>query len=242
MSTNPFNADLDAVQILNKVYNPTDDTLRVDATVSAVIGTVVIAATTSTIAIQGQVSGHLAEVTSAGSLKIDLEQVGGAAVSLGSKTSAASIPVVIASDQASLPLPTGAATSANQTTANSSLATIVTNTTNAGTPTVSGTVIAKLAAPIAGTVTNAQRTIGITAVRATVSGSAPASTRTLLAITADAASTAKFYIGSSSVSASGATSGIQFTSSQPVIFSNDAADYWIISDTAGQLVDFLEQA
>lgn len=43
---------------------------------------------------------------------------------------------------ASLPLPTGAATSANQSTEISSLATIATNTTNAGTPTVSGTVTA----------------------------------------------------------------------------------------------------
>lgn len=67
----------------------------------------------------------------------------------GQNTSANSAPVVIASDQSpvpttisSLPLPAGAATSANQTTANSSLATIVTNTTNAGTPVVSGTVTA----------------------------------------------------------------------------------------------------
>lgn len=43
---------------------------------------------------------------------------------------------------ASLPLPTGAATSTLQGTANSSLATIATNTTNAGTPVVSGTVTA----------------------------------------------------------------------------------------------------
>lgn len=40
----------------------------------------------------------------------------------------------------SLPLPSGASTSALQTTGNSSLATIATNTTNAGTPVVSGTV------------------------------------------------------------------------------------------------------
>lgn len=40
----------------------------------------------------------------------------------------------------SLPLPTGASTSANQTTEISYLSTIATNTTNAGTPTVSGTV------------------------------------------------------------------------------------------------------
>ena len=210
MPTNPFNADLDTPQILNKVYNPTDDTLRVDATVTAVIGDVVIDAATSSVAIEGRVSGNLAEVTPAGALKTDLEQVGGAAVSLGQKASVASIPVVISSDQPAVP--------------------------------ISGTVIAKLASPVAGTITQSQRTIGTTAVRATVSGSAPSPTRTVLAITADAASTAKFYIGSSTVTASGATTGIQFTSSQPVIFSNDAADYWIISDTAGQLVDFMEQS
>lgn len=107
---------------------------------------------------------------------------------------------------------------------------------------ISGTVTAKLAAPTAGTVTQAARTIGTTATRATVTGSAPSATRTVLAITADAASTAKFYIGSSSVTNTGATAGIQFDSTQPVIFSNDAADYYIISDTAGQTVYFMEQA
>lgn len=68
---------------------------------------------------------------SAGTLNTNLTEVGGAAISLGQKTSAASLPVVIASDQstlpisaASLPLPTGAATSALQTTGNSSLSTI----------------------------------------------------------------------------------------------------------------------
>lgn len=58
----------------------------------------------------------------------NISEFGGASVSLGSKTSAASIPVVIASDQGTLPLPTGAATSALQTTGNTSLASIATNT------------------------------------------------------------------------------------------------------------------
>lgn len=55
---------------------------------------------------------------------VNLSAVGGAAISEGQKLMAASLPVVIASDQstlpisaASLPLPTGAATSANQTNA-----------------------------------------------------------------------------------------------------------------------------
>lgn len=72
----------------------------------------------------------------------NIAQFGGTSVSLGSHVSASSMPVVIASDQAaipvtgtffqatqpvsavSLPLPTGASTSANQTTANSSLSSI----------------------------------------------------------------------------------------------------------------------
>lgn len=104
-----------------------------------------------------------------------------------------------------------------------------------------GHLLTGLVAPPVGTVTQAGRTIGTTAVRATVTGSAPLLTRTVLAITADAASTAKFYIGSATVTSSGATAGIQFTSSQPVVFSNDAADYYIISDTAAQTVYFMEQ-
>lgn len=67
----------------------------------------------------------------------------------GQATSANSAPVVVASDQSaipvsatSLPLPTGAATAANQSTEISSLATIASNTTNSGTPVVSGSVTA----------------------------------------------------------------------------------------------------
>lgn len=151
-------------------------------------------------------------------------------------------------------LPTGASTSANQTT-------IITNQTNASQKTqivdgsgnvdtikaatiqstTADTALVTTPRPTVGTITQSLRTIGTTALRATVSGSAPAATRSLLAITADAASTAKFYIGSSTVTSSGATAGIQFTSTQPVIFNNDAADYWIISDTAGQSVYFMEQ-
>ncbi len=79
--------------------------------------------------------GAVLTTPDAGSLQnVNLTEVGGAAVSLGQKTSSASIPVVIASDDtvaisaSSLPLPTGAATSALQTSGNSSLTTIATNT------------------------------------------------------------------------------------------------------------------
>jgi hypothetical protein len=70
----------------------------------------------------------------------NLTQVGGAAVSLGIKTSANSIPVVLASDEAtlpvsaaSLPLPAGAATSALQTTINTTLGTPAQETGNLAT-------------------------------------------------------------------------------------------------------------
>ena len=48
----------------------------------------------------------------------------------GSATSANSLPVVIASDQSGLPLPTGASTAANQSAGNASLVTVATNTAN----------------------------------------------------------------------------------------------------------------
>lgn len=69
-----------------------------------------------------------------GTLNVNISEYGGTPTTLGQKTSAASQPVVIASDQstlpisaASLPLPAGAATSANQTTEITALGTI--NTT-----------------------------------------------------------------------------------------------------------------
>jgi len=61
-------------------------------------------------------------VTPSGTQNVNLTQVGGSGISEGQKTMANSIPVAIASDQSavpvsasSLPLPTGASTSANQT-------------------------------------------------------------------------------------------------------------------------------
>jgi hypothetical protein len=69
-----------------------------------------------------------------GTLSVNLTEVGGAAIALGQTTMSASLPVAIASNQstlpisaASLPLPTGAATSANQSTEITALGTI--NTT-----------------------------------------------------------------------------------------------------------------
>lgn len=75
------------------------------------------------------VSGTVTTVPPANASE-NLNQVGGAAITLGQKTMAASVPVVLASDEstlpisaASLPLPAGAATSALQSTINTTLGT-----------------------------------------------------------------------------------------------------------------------
>jgi len=98
------------------------------------------------------------------------------------------------------------------------------------------------ATPTAGTVTQAAITVGLTAIRVTVTGSAPSSTRSVLVVNPDSASLAKFYIGSSGVTSSGATRGIQFLGGDQIAFNSDAGDYYIISDTAAQTVYILEQA
>lgn len=170
-------------------------------------------------------------------------------------------------------LPTGASTSALQTTGNTSLATIATNTgaaTPAGTNIIGkvgidqttpgttngvqvnaalpagtnniGIVSAQAATPTAKTVTQAAITVGTTAVRCTVSGSAPASTRVVLGVTPDNGSAANFFIGSSTVTSTGATRGIEIAAGQSFIANNDAGDYWIVSSTASQTVYIMEQS
>lgn len=73
---------------------------------------------------------------------VNLVQVSGVAITLGQKLMAASLPVVLASDETvpisavALPLPAGAATSANQTTEIASLASIDTHVTNIDTNTI----------------------------------------------------------------------------------------------------------
>jgi hypothetical protein len=118
-----------------------------------------------------------------GTLNVNISQYGGVATTLGQKASASSAPVVIASDQSAVPasqsgvwninnvsgtvsLPTGASTSALQTTGNSTLSSILSNQTN-GTQVVSQSSGANLhvnidnfpgTQPISGTVTANQGT------------------------------------------------------------------------------------
>lgn len=154
---------------------------------------------------------------------------------------------------ASLPLPTGAATSANQTTANSSLSSIDSKLNTLGQKTMANSVpvviasdqsaiSAKAATPTAGTITQAAISVGTSAVRATVSGSAPSANRSVLTVTPDPSSTAKFFMGSATVTGTGATRGLYVAPGESVAFNSDAGDYYIVSDTAAQTVFIMEQA
>lgn len=331
--------------------------------------------------IQTNTAGDLITVQAAGAIdNVNLSQIGGAAITEGQKTSSASIPVVIASDQstlpvsaASLPLPAGAATSANQVTQETTLSSILANQTNGtqevsvtnfpATQPVSGTVtviqptgtnlhtvvdssalptgastaanqateITSLASivtnttgsataanqatqitslntialtqgsstggtaatdsnlagglfhtspatvltngaqraleldqsgnlrviqnaanssvsaqaltPAAFTIHQAAITVGTTAVRLTVVGTTPAINRVVLVATPDSAtaSTVVFYIGSSTVTNSGATRGIEIQQGQSFTANNDAGDYWIVASVAAQTVTVMEQ-
>lgn len=170
--------------------------------------------------------------TAAGTLRVELPTDGTGVVGLNAGTQ--SIGSII-NVSGTISLPTGASTSALQTTGNTSLATIATNQTSGGQKT-------QISTPTALTVTQAAIAVGTTAVRLTVSGSAPASTRVVLVATPDSVSTAVFYIGSSSVTSTSTTRGIEITAGQSFIANNDAGDYWIVSNTAAQTVTVMEQA
>lgn len=108
------------------------------------------------------------------------------------------------------------------------------------TQTVQGTISARVLTPVANAVVQGTITVGTSPVRATVSGAAPSVTRFNLVLMPDATSLARFWLGSSSVSTSGASRGIPLIPGQIVTFANDASDYYIISDTATQTAYVLE--
>ncbi len=96
------------------------------------------------------------------------------------------------------------------------------------------------AVPAAVTVKQAAISVGTSAVRLTTDGSAPSATRTRLKFMPSADSTGAFYFGSSSVTSSGATRGVQVFPGASEDFTDDANDYYIISDTAAQTVFVVE--
>lgn len=213
-----------------------------------------------------------------------LTSIDGKLNSLGQKAMAASVPVVIASDQSTLTVsvsnfpatqpvsgtvavsnfPATQPVSGTVSVSNFPATQAVTQSTspwvisgtvtaNAGTGTllvdgsahtqpVSGTVAAN-ATPqtTSGTITQAAVTVGTSAVRCTVSGSAPNAARKALIVEPDPASTAKFYIGSSGVASSGASRGIPLAAGAQFLANFDASDFYIISDTAAQTFFVVEE-
>jgi hypothetical protein len=118
--------------------------------------------------------------------------------SIGTKTSAASLSVVLASDQAAIGV----------------------------TPQTSS-----------GTITQIQKSVGLTAVRATVSGSAPGAARKKLMIKPSKNNTGSIYFGASTVTTA---SGMEIIGPDRLEFELDASDYYLISDTAAQVVEIVE--
>lgn len=92
---------------------------------------------------------------------------------------------------------------------------------------------------VAGTITNAQVTVGLTAVRATVSGSAPNAARKKLIIKPSASNTGKIFLGASSVTIA---NGLEIIGPDRLEFEFDSGDYYLISDTTAQAVEIIEKA
>lgn len=90
-----------------------------------------------------------------------------------------------------------------------------------------------------GTITQTQKSVGITAVRATVSGSAPSATRKRLLIKPSKNNTGAIFFGSSAVTTA---NGLEIIGPDTREFILDASDYYLISDTAAQVVEIIEVA
>jgi hypothetical protein len=93
---------------------------------------------------------------------------------------------------------------------------------------------------MAGTITTGRITVGLTRVRATVDGvTAPNSGRFLLQITPAEGNSGKIFIGGSNVTIA---NGLEYVGPDTKSYEFDAADYYLISDTAAQTVGILEKA
>lgn len=149
---------------------------------------------------------------------------------------------------ASLPLPTGAATEAKQDTLIAK--DFATQTTLAALlvelalkADLSETQPVSIAAAIpstinAGTITSAQIAVGLTAVRATVAGTAPNAARKKLMIKPSKNNTGAIYLGASGVTTG---NGMEVIGPDRLEFEFDSGDYYLISDTAAQVVEIIEK-
>lgn len=88
-----------------------------------------------------------------------------------------------------------------------------------------------------GTITSIQKTVGLTEVRATVSGVAPTNIRKKLFIKPSKNNTGSIYLIPTGGTIS---SGCEIIGPDRLEFLFDYSDYYLISDTAGQVVDILE--
>lgn len=88
-----------------------------------------------------------------------------------------------------------------------------------------------------GTITAIQKTVGLTEVRATVSGSAPSASRKRLYLKPSKNNLGAVFIIPTGGSIS---TGLEIVGPDRVEFLGDASDYYLISDTAGQIVEILE--
>jgi hypothetical protein len=170
----------------------------------------------------------------------------------GQALMAASSPVVIASNQtavpisaSSLPLPTGAATETTLAALNTKMPAQGQALMAASVPVVlasnqSAIPMVMSGSLSGGTISQAAVTVGTSAVRLTVSGSAPNSARKKLQFIIDDASSANFFMGGSSVASSGSGRGIKLYPGTLYTYDNNANDFFIISDTASQTVFIME--
>lgn len=89
----------------------------------------------------------------------------------------------------------------------------------------------------AGTITSAQIVVGVTSVRATVSGSAPNAARKKLMIKPSKNNIGAIYLGASGVTTA---NSMEIIGPDRLEFEFDASDFYLISDTAAQTVEIIE--
>jgi hypothetical protein len=188
------NSGRQVVHITNSVLPTGGSTLAEQQTQTTAIGSLTETAPATDTASSG-LNGRLQRIAQRLTSLIDLFPT-----SIGTKASAASLSVVLASDQAAIGV----------------------------TPQTSS-----------GTITQIQKSVGLTAVRATVSGSAPGAARKKLMIKPSKNNTGSVYLGSSLVTIS---DGLEIIGPDRLEFELDASDYYLISDTAGQIVEIVEIA
>lgn len=111
----------------------------------------------------------------------------------------------------------------------------VTSTTLSG----SSNAVNSTRATVAGTVTQGQVAVGLSAVRCTVAGTAPSATRKRLSIKPSINNSGRIFIGASTVTTA---NGLEIVGPDRIDFEFDSGDYYMISDVTSQVVEVMEKA